>query len=37
MKRTILVAAVVVLALGGLGYIAHSIDLIGLVRAAHGG
>lgn len=37
MNRTVLIVILAVLVLAGLGYVAHSIDLIGLVRAAHGG
>lgn len=37
MNRAVLIVVVAVLILAGLGYFAHSVDLIGLVRAAHGG
>ncbi len=36
MKRTILVIVAVVIILGGLGYLAHSLD-IGMIRKLHGG
>lgn len=37
MKRTILIIVAVVIILGGLGYLAHSLDLIGMIRKLHGG
>lgn len=36
-RRTIITIIVVVLALTGLGYLAHSFDLLGLARSIHGG
>lgn len=37
MNRIVLIVIVAVLILGGLGYFAHSVNLLGLVRSMHGG
>ena len=36
-RRTIIIIVAVVLALAGLGYFAHTFDLLGLAKSVHGG
>lgn len=37
MRRTFTIAAITIIAILVLGYLAHTFDIIGLIRAAHGG
>jgi len=37
MRRTLVIIVVTILALAGLGYLAHTFDLVGLARSLHGG
>jgi len=37
MSRRTIIIIVVVIALAGLGYLAHTFDLLGLAKSIHGG
>lgn len=37
MRRTLTIVAITIITILMLGYLAHMFDIIGLIRAAHGG